>query len=214
MWPINQIKQYRQYRRLKASPAYQGILMTMLGNNPLWTRKEISRLTEAGYQNCCTVYACINERAGGGAGVPWDLFQRGQGKDAKKVKIEEHPLLDLMRRPNPQEGGSAFRLKMMAFYLISGNSYLTRIGPERGPPTEMYSIRPDRMRIIPGTQFDPIAGYRYTVNGRPRVPDFTAEEILHLKMFHPLDDWYGLSPIEVAAKEIDISRGDYSRGDT
>ena len=137
--------------------------------------------------------------------MPWNLFQRAASKDAKKEKIENHPLLDIMRRPNPQEGGSAYRMKVMAFYLIAGDSYLTRIGPERGPPKEMYSIRPDRMKILPGTQFDPIAGYRYIVNGVPRKPDFTPEEILHLKMFSPLDDWYGLSPIEVAAKEIDIS---------
>ena len=190
---------------MKQSPAYQGILMTLLGNNPLWTRKEISRLTEAGYQNCCTVYACINERAGGAAAVPWNLFRRAASKDTKREKIEEHPLLDRMRRPNPQEGGSAYRMKVLAFYLIAGDSYLTRIGPEVGPPKELYTIRPDRMSIVPGNQFNPIAGYRYTVNGVPRKPDFEPEEILHLKMFHPLDDWYGLSPIEVAAKEIDIS---------
>ena len=34
---------------------------------------------------------------------------------------------------------------------------------------------------------------------------FNDKQVLHLKTFHPLDDWYGLSPLEVAAKAIDIS---------
>ena len=205
MWPIKQIKDYRRFRRLKQNPAYQGILMTMLGSNPLWTKKDISRLTKAGYQNCSTVYACVTERAGGAAGVPWELFRRPAAKGAKRDKVEEHPLLDRMRRPNPREGGSAFIESAMAFRLIAGNSYLSRVGPEKGPPLELYVLRPDRMSIVPGNRMQPIAGYRETVNGVIRKPDYEPEQILHLKMFHPLDDWYGLSPIEVAAKEIDIS---------
>jgi len=193
MWPFKK----------KVNPVYQTILMSLLGDNPIWTKKEIARLTEAGYQNCSTVYACVNERAGGAAGIPWVLYRKTMSKDTRKEKIEEHPLIDLIRRPNPQEGQSALIMKTMAFYLIGGNSYLTRVGPENKPPLELYSIRPDRMKVLPGNAMNPIRGYRYTVSGRWK--DFSSEEILHLKMFHPLSDWYGLSPIEVAAKEVDIA---------
>jgi len=194
MWP---------FKNRKSDPVYRTILMTLLANNPIWTKKEIARLTEAGYMNCCTVYACINERAGGLAGVPWKLFQKATSQDTKKVEIENHVLLDLMRRPNEQEGGSFFRMKAMAFLLIGGNSYLTRVGPNEGPPKEMYVIRPDRMKVLPGNAFNPIRGYRYTVGGNDQ--NFEAKQILHMKTFAPLDDWYGLSPVEVAGKEIDIS---------
>jgi len=203
MWPIKQIKDYRQYMKTKADPTYRAILMTLLGNNPIWTKKEIARLTEAGYQNCCTVYACVNERAGGAAGVPWQLFRKAASKDTKKEKIEEHALLDRMRRPNPAEGGSYFVMKTMAFRLIGGNCYVYKNKIGDMPPTELYSVRPDRMKVLPGNQFEPIRGYRYTVGGNS--DDYPFEQILHMKLFHPLDDWYGLSPIEVAAKEIDIS---------
>jgi len=192
-----------RFFKKKANPVYQTILMSLLGNNPIWTKKEIARLTEAGYQNCSTVYSCVNERAGGAAGIPWVLYRKTISKDTRKEKIDEHPLIDLIRRPNPQEGQSAFIMKTMAFYLIGGNSYLTRVGPENKPPLELYSIRPDRMKVLPGNAMNPIRGYRYTVSGNKN--DFSNEEILHLKMFHPLNDWYGLSPIEVAAKEVDIA---------
>ena len=202
--PLNKVSSFMRRMRTKQNPVYSSLVM-MLGGNPQWTKKDIARLTEAGYQNCSTVYACINERAGGAAGVPWQLFQRPTSKDGKKELIDEHPLLDLIRRPNPQEGGAFFVKKALAFYLISGNSYLARVGPDLGPPKELYAVRPDRMKVIPGTPAQPIRGYRYSVGGVPRKPDLKPEEILHLKMFHPLDDWYGLSPIEAASKEIDIS---------
>ena len=200
--PMNKVVSFMRGLRTKQNPVYSSLVM-MMGGNPQWTKKDIARLTEAGYQNCATVYACVNERAGGAAGVPWQLFQRPISKDGKKERIDEHPLLDRMRRPNPKEGGSFFFKKTLAFYHISGNSYLTKVGPEVGPPRELYAIRPDRMKILPGNAVEPIRGYRYNVGGQNL--DFKAEQILHLKAFHPLDDWYGLSPIEVACKEIDIS---------
>jgi len=177
----------------------------MLGDNPLWTKKDIARLAKAGYQNCSTVYACVNMIVESAAMVPWILFKKPISKGAKKEKIEEHDLLNRLHRPNPQEGGTAFTKNALAYYLIGGNSYLYKYGPNEGPPKELSIPRPDRMKVLKGSRFEPIGGYRYTVDGRDRKPDFKPEEILHLKAFHPLDDWYGLSPIEVAGKEIDIA---------
>jgi HK97 family phage portal protein len=62
------------------------------------------------------------------------------------------------------------------------------------------------MRVIPGAQGVPEA-YRYTVNGK--WVDFAVDSltgrapVLHIRNFHPLDDWYGLSPLEAAAISID-----------
>jgi phage portal protein BeeE len=63
------------------------------------------------------------------------------------------------------------------------------------------------MAVVPGPDGWPDA-HAYTLDGRtsriegdaiPGVP-----RILHLKQFHPLDDHYGLSPIEAAASAIDL----------
>ncbi|MCK4785000.1 MAG: phage portal protein [Desulfobacteraceae bacterium] len=170
----------------------------------MWTTKDLAKLAKAGYQNCYAVYACVKQIVDAAGGIPWNLFRRPISSTGKREKLEEHPLLDLMRRPNPQDGGAAFIKNELAFYLIAGNSYIVKVGPERGEPRELYMMRPDRVKVLPGTRFQPIRGYRYTVNGVDRKPDFKPNEVLHLKAFHPLDDWYGLSPIEVAAKQIDI----------
>lgn len=202
MWPAKQIKSFVRKMGMKQNPIYGSLLM-ILGRSPVWTTKDIAKLTKAGYQNCSTLYACVKQIVDAAGGIPWQLFKKPISRTSKKEKIEEHVLLDRMRRPNPQDGGSAFIKNTLAFYLIAGNSYVIRIGPERGEPRELYYMRPDRVKVLPGTRLEPIRGYRYDVGGQSQT--FNFNQILHLKMFHPLNDWYGLSPIEVAAKEIDIS---------
>jgi HK97 family phage portal protein len=59
------------------------------------------------------------------------------------------------------------------------------------------------MRVIVGTAEAPIQGYRYTISGRDT--DWQPWEILHQKKFNPLDDWYGMAPIQAAAYLIDLS---------
>jgi HK97 family phage portal protein len=57
------------------------------------------------------------------------------------------------------------------------------------------------MVIVVGNKMQPVAGYEYTANGMKTT--LSNESILHLKTFHPLNDWYGMSPIEAAARTID-----------
>lgn len=203
---MNKAKRFMRRFRTKENPTYQTLLM-MLGGNPLWSKKDIARLAKGGYQQCSTVYACVNLIVEAAAMIPWQLFKRPASADTKKEKIDEHDILKRLRRPNPQDGAMAFTKNVLAYYLIAGNSYITKVGiaDKEAPPKELYTMRPDRVRVIPGNNFEPIGGYRYTVAGVPLKPDFEREQVLHLKAFHPLDDWYGLSAIEVAGKEIDIA---------
>jgi len=90
---------------------------------------------------------------------------------------------------------------------IFGNVYIEAIRPSAmEPPTELYILRPDRMKVIPGATGLP-QGYQYGVNGQlttwPSDPLTGESTILHLKQFHPLDDWYGLAPMEAALQSID-----------
>jgi HK97 family phage portal protein len=156
------------------------------------------------------VFAAVNKIATSAAGIPWALYKRSGGKRKGKV-IDDHPLLDLMQAPNPTQGWSAFFQRYVGFLYIAGNSYvyLNRAGGGKGTPLELWSVRPDRMRVKPDAkQF--VGGYLYEVNGKTQ--DFSTSEVLHTKTFSPLDDFYGLSPLVVAARAIDIrnSGGDWN----
>ena len=92
--------------------------------------------------------------------------------------------------------------------MVSGNAYAEAVTIE-GVPRALYALRPDRMRVVPGGDGWPVA-YEYGVGGEAvRYPQVGAgaeplPPILHLTLFHPGDDHYGLSPMEAAATALDI----------
>lgn len=165
-------------------------IITQLSNIPFWSN-DFEKLCREGYQENDTVYACINYIAKSCAGINWLLY------DGEK-EILKHPILKLLKRPNPQEGWAYFFQKVVTYLYITGNAYIEKVGTV---PKELYCLRPDRIRIEFGDSIQPIKRYVYNVGERKVY--FEPSEILHLKFLNPNDDWYGLSPIQVAGLTID-----------
>jgi len=175
------------------------------------TRADYATLAKEGFTQNSVVFACIKEIAGAAAGVDWLLYERRP--DGSRKKIPAHPLLDLLARPNPLQGKFEFIESAIGYLYVSGNAYLEMVGPagptssaHKPPPKEMYALRPDRMQVVPHP-VNLVGGYEYSVSGQK--VHLARDRILHLKLFHPLNDWYGLSPIQVAALAIDkLNAGD------
>jgi len=157
-------------------------------------------LVKEGYENNAIAFRCINEISQGAAGVRLKLF-RG------KLNVDDHPLLDLLARPSPTKGYVELFESLYSFLLLSGNSYLIGTGIEGSEPKELYCLRPDRVKIIPGQTTLPEA-YNYSINGKTinqyEVNQETgASPVKHFKLFHPKSDYLGLSPLVAAASNID-----------
>jgi HK97 family phage portal protein len=190
--------------RTKQSKTWRSILL-FLSKLPVWTPKDYLKLSKAGYQGNPAVYRCVTEIASTVAGsLYWKLNKIPKGESGEKEELKNHALLKVLKRPNPKESKYKFIEKVIAYLLLAGNTYLERVGPTRGAPKELYCPRPDRMRVIPGTTLELVGGYTYD-SGKGDPTPFKPEEILHLKLFNPTDDWYGMSPLEAAAKGVDIS---------
>ena len=183
----------------KSSP----LLVQFGANQPRFTPRQYDRLADEGYQKNIIAYRCVKLISQNAAMIPLTVHQ-GKGKD--KVRLYDHPLVDLLQRPNPKQGRSELFESLFSFLLISGNSYLEAVGPIGRTPMELWALRPDRMQIIPGAH-GMVETYRYSVNGKS--VDFKVDpvngqaQVLHMKSFHPLDDWYGMSPLEAAAISVD-----------
>ena len=167
---------------------------------PNWSSRRYDRFAEEGYRKNVIAYRSVRLIAEGGASIPWLLY-----KGEEEVAV--HPLLDLLKRPNPMADGASFLEAAYGFLLIAGNVYIEAVGTARGIPGELYCLRPDRMKVIPGAKGWP-RGYQYSVSGQSHVfehdPARGVTPILHLKSFHPLDDHYGLSAFEPGAYGIDL----------
>lgn len=170
---------------------------------PRFTPRQYDQLAKEGYQKNVIAYRCVKLISQSAAAVPWVVMQ---GAGAHKTRLEDHPLARLLTQPNPMQGGAELFEAVYAFYLIAGNSYIEAVSGEDAPPRELWTLRPDRLRVIPGGHGLP-AAYRYSVGGRSvdyPVDVFSGHSrLLHLKAFHPLDDWYGMSALEAAAASID-----------
>ncbi len=165
---------------------------------PVWTPRDYGALAREGYERNPVAHRCIRLIAEAAAQTP--LIAKRDGRE-----MPDHPALALIERPNPRQGGIAFRETLYGHLLVAGNAYVEAVSLDE-EPRELYALRPDRMRVVPGRDGWPEA-YDYTIGtdtvrfrqGEARVPP-----ILHLTLFHPSDDHYGLSPIEAAACALDI----------
>ena len=183
----------------KASRIAGAVALTV-GPAPVWTARSFAALAREGFQRNAVVHRAVRLVTEAAASTPLTLLDRGGA-------VAEHPLLRLLGRPNPRQGGARFLEEVYGHLMVAGNAYLEAVAAAPGaPPGELHSLRPDRMRVVPGPDGWPQA-YEYGVGAeRVRFP-VTGEgvaPILHLTLFHPADDHYGLSPMEAAATALDI----------
>ena len=157
-------------------------------------------LAKEGYLKNSIVYRCVNEISKGASAVPFIL------KNGDQI-VEQHPLIDLLNRPNPQQSYSEFFNSLFGYVLLSGNAYILKVGSDTGSPSELHQLRPDRIRIIGGGNAIPDK-YEYVLNGHvqatypvDQVDGYS--QVKHVKLWNPLDDYDGLSPMSAAATSVD-----------
>jgi HK97 family phage portal protein len=158
-----------------------------------FTPRHYASLARDGYQANAVGHRAVRLIAEAASSVPFLLYRGPE-------ELTEHPLLTLLSRPNPLQSGAGFLDYVYSHLLIAGNAYLEVAMMEEGP-RELHLLRPDRVSIVAGPDGWPDA-YDYTVAGQ--TTRFGPDAVLHLKLFHPLDDHYGLSPLEAAAAAIDL----------
>ncbi|MEA2989773.1 MAG: hypothetical protein QOG83_2484, partial [Alphaproteobacteria bacterium] len=166
-----------------------------------WTPRDYAALAREGYVGNAVVHRAVKLVAENAAACTFLVYEGAAERD-------RHPLADLLARPNPRQDGAAMFEALYAYLLLAGNAYVEAVsldGADGPRVRELYALRPDRMRVVPGPD-GWAESYDYTAGGRtvrfdqgaPPVPP-----ILHLTAFHPLDDHYGLSSLEAAAVAVD-----------
>lgn len=158
-------------------------------------------LAKEGYLKNAIVYRCVNEISKGAAAVGFNVRYKND------TILEQHPLIDLLNRPNPQQSYSEFFGSLYGYLLLSGNTYVLKTGSERGAPRELHQLRPDRIEIKGSGNPIP-EKYIYKINGKVQGTydvdqDNGYSELKHIKLWNPMDDYYGCSPLAAAAVEVD-----------
>ena len=164
------------------------------------TNRRYKDYAKDGYQENAIVHRCIQLISNSASAVKIDVFD-------DETKLDNHELISLLERPNPLQSGVEYFASLYSFLLISGNSYLLRDTENFTPPRELYLLRPDRVEIEAGESMIP-QSYKYVLEGRtvakyPVDPKTGGAQVKQIKLWSPLDDFYGLSPIMASAYNID-----------
>ena len=166
---------------------------------PVWAPRDYATFAREGYMQNAVVFRCVRMIAEAAASIPLLVYDGD-------TELEDHPLQTLIRSPNPVSTGTDLMESFFGHLLVSGNAYLEAVALD-GELRELHALRPDRMKVIPGAEGWPEA-YEYSVAGRTALLDGEpvpgVRRVLHMKLFHPANDHYGMSPIEAAATAIDI----------
>ena len=163
-----------------------------------WSPRDAVSLARTGFQGNPIGFRAVKLISEAAAALPLIL------QDHER-RYEQHPVLDLIRRPNGAQGRAELFEAVYGYLLLSGNAYLEAVPGAGRLPGELHVLRSDRMALVPGADGWPVA-YDYSVSGRTHRFDMTGEAppICHVRTFHPQDDHYGFSPLQAAATAIDV----------
>ena len=96
---------------------------------------------------------------------------------------------------------------LAAHLALHGNGFVQIIKDAAGNPIELFALRPERVKVIPGEDGWPIA-YQYRVGTRSIEIAPEDEDgwpgIIHVKSMHPSDDHYGAGALAAANEAIAI----------
>lgn len=172
------------------------------GGRARWSPRDYASLAREGFAKNAIAYRAVRLIGEAAATVPLVLM-------AGEEELTTHPLLSLLKRPNPRLTGTALMEAVCSHLLVAGNAYVEAVAVE-GRLAELHVLRPDRMRVVPGPDGWPEA-YDYTLAGKTVriVQDSVTATgdvpaILHLSAFNPVDDHYGFAPLEAAAQALDL----------
>jgi HK97 family phage portal protein len=172
-----------------------GFVALHMQGDALWTRRDYPALAREGYMRNPVVHRAVTVIAQAAGALPILLYD---GDEA----VSEHPLLALLARPNQRMAGGDFIAALCCHLLMSGNAYVELA--EAGDARELHLLRPDRVSVVADASGWPVALEHREGAGRRRIAlggdDGAA---LHVALFHPLDDHYGLPPLQAALMALD-----------
>lgn len=185
----------------KASSAGRVAALATGAGRSVWSARDGASLVRSGFMTNPVGFRAVRLIAEAAAAVPLICH------DTQR-RYQVHPVLELLRRPNPGQGQAELFEALFGQVLLSGNGYLEAVGADANTkrlPAELHVLRSERMSVVPGADGWPVA-FDYTVSGRKHRFDMTAgpAPVCHIRSFHPGDDHYGLSPLQAAAVAVDV----------
>lgn len=125
-------------------------------------------------------------------------------KDKNGKRIEKHPIIDLLKRPNPMSSQFQFIEMHITYMKLVGESfwYLTFPNQVSNKPDGIYLLRPDMVDVVIGDdEVGSVEGYVLNKSDGTKIP-LDTNEIIHHKLPNPLNPYRGMGIVEAARTYI------------
>jgi len=160
----------------------------------------------AGYRSWA--YSCVRAISSRVAALPLSLYlseRQGDATEMVRTEVLDHPLLDMMWRPNPWTTRIELWLTTMNHLELCGNAFWLLLRDRLGVAREIHPLFPQYMRPVPH-KTDFIQGWVYTVSGSPIRFDLDSKEyqIVHFKYPNPINPYFGMGSLEAQAMAYDL----------
>ena len=166
-----------------------------------------SNFAKEGYNKNEIVHACIRELSTSASSPRY--FLEVNASDGGVLELERGGLFELMTEPTPELDWAGWIELVVTYLQIAGNVYVLKERQKTNKISALYLLRPDRVTINGGKMG--AESYTYEVGGTEY--DIPKEDICHLTLPNPAGDLYGLSPLQVLARTVnlDLNMTDYSK---
>ena len=160
-----------------------------------------------GYAKSEIVHACIRELSISAATPRY--YITAPSTDGGTVEVDRGLLYDLVAAPNPYSDWYSFIERLVTFLMVSGNAYAVKERSRNDQVSALFLLRPDRVSIVAGDYG--AQGYIYTVGGVEY--SIEARNMCHLALPNPGGDLYGLSPLQVLSRTVnlDLNMTDFAK---
>ncbi|MFA5114389.1 MAG: phage portal protein [Candidatus Margulisiibacteriota bacterium] len=127
---------------------------------------------------------------------------KGGVYDRKSKLVEDEDLVQLLENPNPTMTSFQFNEMMSWFLLLAGNAYILKTATNM---FEKIKNRPGALWLLNPALTEPVVDVRsrqltgYEMRWGTETVRFAPDEIVHLKLPNPMDDFRGMGKIQYNA---------------
>ena len=114
------------------------------------------------------------------------------GMGGNVAEVVDHPVLDLITKPNPLQNGEAFDYQRFLFALLTGEMFHLVEGT--GAPSALWPMLPQYTQVLP--EMEGVVGRYAYGRERSSVAVYEAADVLHFKYSDHLDNpYHGWGPL-------------------
>lgn len=126
--------------------------------------------------------------------TPRKIVRVSGNKETEVTDNED--LNNLISKPNERETFNELLARISFHLKMTGNAFVAKDRPNvlGGMPEKLYVLNPRRIQLALGKSGE-VIGYLYIVGNGQTIP-FDVEEVIHIKLPHPDQDYWGLGEME------------------